>query len=279
MAIDNFIPKIWSARMLQYLDKAHVYANAVNRDYEGEIKAYGDTVKINSIGAITIGDYTKNTDIADAETLTDAQVELKIDQAKYFNFVVDDIDKAQTNPKVMDTAVNRASYGLADVSDKFLAGLYTGVDAANTIGSDATPISVTGKVYENLVALAQKLDEASVPTMGRYCIVPPAVYSQLLLDARFVSAGTAQTDSVLANGVVGQAAGMTIYKSNNVPNTKGAAYKIMAGHPMAIAYAEQVVEVEAYRPEKRFGDAVKGLMVYGGKLIQPKGIAVLTANV
>src|SRR5574344_2712628 len=117
MAIDNFIPKIWSARMLQYLDKAHVYANAVNRDYEGEIKAYGDTVKINSVGAITIGDYTKNTDIADAETLTDAQVELKIDQAKYFNFCVDDIDKAQQNPKVMDTAVNRASYGLADVSD------------------------------------------------------------------------------------------------------------------------------------------------------------------
>ena len=284
MSLENFIPQVWSARILSYLDKTHVYGSSaiVNRDYEGEIRAMGDTVKINQVGAVTIGNYTKNTDMEAAETLTDSQTVLKIDQAKYFNFVVDDIDKAQQNPKVMDTAVSRASYGLADVSDLFLAGMYTGVDAANVIGNDTTPISLPSttpaKAYEQLVALAQKLDEANVPATDRYAIVPPWFYSYLRLDSRFISAGTSQTDNVLANGVVGRAVGLNVYISNNVPNTTGAKYKVIAGHPMAISYAEQIVSVEAYRPEKRFGDAMKGLMVYGAKLIQPKAIAVLTAN-
>ena len=284
MAIDKFIPQIWSARMLANLDKNHVYAApaVVNRDYEGEIKAMGDTVKINQIGAVTIGSYTKNTDIGAPEALTDAQTTLVIDQAKYFNFQVDDVDAAQQNPKVMDTAVNRAAYGLADVADSYIAGLYTGVDAANTIGNDTTPIAMPAttpaKAYEQLVALAQKLNEANVPAADRYVIVPAWFYAYLQLDSRFISAGTAQTDQVLANGVVGRAAGFAIYVSNNTPSTAGAKYKIIAGHPMAIAYAEQIVSVEAYRPEKRFSDAMKGLMVYGAKLILPKGIAVLTAN-
>ncbi len=80
------------------------------------------------------------------------------------------------------------------------------------------------------------------------------------------------------NGQIGEAAGLTILKSNNVPNVAGAKYKIIAGTNMAYSYAEQIINIETYKPEKRFGDAVKGLHVYGGKLLRPKGWAVLTAD-
>ena len=280
MSINNFIPQIWSARLLAHMDNAHVYGSIVNRDYEGEISGYGDTVKINQIGDITVSDYTKNTDMTAAQDLDGTQQLLVIDQAKYFNFQIDDVDKAQQNPKLMDAAMQRAAYALAEVTDKFVAGLHTGVDAANVIGTDAAPVTVkTTAAYEQLVALNQKLDEANVPADGRFVVVPPAFYAQILLDSRFISAGTAQTDNVLSNGYVGMAAGFRIYKSNNVPNTKGSAYKIVAGHPMAISYAEQIVETEAYRPERRMADACKGLLVFGGKLVQPKALAVLTANI
>ncbi len=109
-------------------------------------------------------------------------------------------------------------------------------------------------------------------------LVPAWFHGLLRKDDRFVKAGTTRSDLVLRNGEVGQAAGMTVLESNNVPNTAGAKFKIIAGYPGAITYAEQIAQVEAYRPEKRFADAVKGLHLYGCKLIRPSGIAVLTAN-
>lgn len=281
MAIDNFIPEIWSARLLVSLQKSLVYGQegVVNRDYEGEITQMGDTVKINSIGPITVGTYTKNTNIGDPETLTDEQTVLTIDQAKYFNFQVDDIDRAQQKPKVMDAAMQEAAYGLRDVADQYIAEFYTDVASGNTIGNDTTPVEVDKtNAYELLVDLAVLLTDAKVPTTGRWVIVPPWFYGTLLKDDRFVDASKAGTTDGLRNGEVGKAAGFTVLQSHNVPNTSGAKYKIIAGHPMAISYAEQINKVEAYRPEKRFADAVKGLHLYGAKLVRPEAIAVLTAD-
>lgn len=279
MSINNFIPTIWSARLLKNLDKAHVFAQVVNRDYEGEIKQQGDKVKINSIGPVTIGDYTKNTNIGDPETLTSTQQELEITEAKYFNFQVDDIDRAQQKPKIMDAAMQRSAYGLNDISDNFLASFYVGVHAENVIGDDSAPVVPTKTdAYERLVDLSVLLDEQNVPKDGRFAILPPWYEGLLLKDDRFVKAGTNDSAITLKNGFIGQAAGFALYKSNNIANTTKTKYKIMAGHPMAISFAEQIVSVEAYRPEKRFADAVKGLHVYGAKLVQPKAIAVMTAN-
>lgn len=281
MALENFIPEIWSARLLVSLKKSLVYGQegVVNRDYEGEIRQMGDTVRINSIGPVTVGTYTKNTNIGDPETLTDAQTTLTIDQAKYFNFQVDDIDRAQQNPKVMDQAMQEAAYALRDAADQYIAGLYTGVAAGNTIGDDTTPVVPTkDTAYELLVDMAVKLTEAKVPQDGRWVVVPPWFYGLLLKDDRFIDASRSGSDAALRNGEVGKAAGFTVLQSHNVPNTGGAKYKIIAGHPMAISYAEQINKVEAYRPEKRFADAVKGLHLYGAKLVRPEAIAVLTAN-
>lgn len=283
MALDNFIPEVWSARLLQNLNNAHVYGQpgVINRDYEGDITGEGSVVKINSIGRITIGSYTKNSNIGDPETLQSGQTNLLIDQAKYFNFQVDDVDKAQAKPKVMDGAMEEAGWGLRDVADQYIAALYSGVASGNTtgLGDDTTPLVPTATTaYEYLVAMGVLLDEANVPSDGRWVIVPPWYHGFLLKDDRFVKAGTPATDAVLRNGMIGQAAGFTVLKSNNVPNTSATKYKVIAGHPMAWSFAEQIVSVEAYRPEKRFADAVKGLHVYGAKLTRPNAIAVGTFN-
>lgn len=286
MSLNNFIPQVWAGRLLVNLHKSFVYGQSgiVNRDYEGDIQNAGDTVKINAIGPVTIGDYVKNTNLADPETLTDAQSVLVIDQAKSFNFAIDDIDKVQGTPARMDAAMVEAAYGLADKVDQYVASLYTGVAAANTIGTDGTPIVPSANTagtsaYEKLVDLGVLLSNANVPKLGRFAIVPPWFNGLLQKDDRFVKQVTPLGDAVLLNGVMGRAAGFDIFESNNVPFTAGGTkYKIIAGHPMAISFADQIREVVAYRPEKRFGDAMKGLHLYGAKLVRPMAIAVLTAN-
>lgn len=280
MSVTNFIPTIWSARLLRHLDKRHVYLNLLNRDYEGEIKNFGDTVKVNQIGNVTIKDYTKGEDIEALEDLSGEQQELKIDQAKYFNFAVEDVDNAQTNPKLMDKAMERAAYGMNDVVDAFAANLLAiNVHADNTIGSDTTPkVPTKDTAYDFLVDLGVKLTEANVPTVGRWVVVPAWYHGLLLKDERFVGNGTDYNKAILEGGEVGKAAGFTVYVSNNVPNTAKTKYKIIGGTDEAGSYAEQILSTEAYRPEKRFSDAVKGLHVYGAKVFQSKCIAVLTAN-
>lgn len=280
MSVTNFIPTIWSARLLRHLDKKHVYANLLNRDYEGEIKNYGDTVKINQIGDVEIKDYTRNQDIEAPDDLSGKQLMLTIDQAKYFNFAVDDVDNAQTNPKLMDKAMQRAGYGMNDVTDQFAANLLcVGVDAGNVLGTDESPIVPTADdAYDALVDLSTLLTEANVPMDGRWAVIPAWYHGILLKDKRFVGNGTDYNKAILEGGEVGIAAGFRILLSNNVPNTTGTKYKIIAGTNEAGSYAEQILKTEAYRPEKRFSDAIKGLHVYGAKVLQPKCLAVLTAN-
>lgn len=281
MAFATFIPTIWSARLLAHLDKAHVYANLVNRDYEGEIKNFGDKVKINQIGDITIKNYTKNTDIAAPEAVDGAGQELEIDQAKYFNFAVDDVDNAQSNPKVMDDAMQRAAYGMNDVTDGFLAGLMAvgAINNGTNLGDDTTPLVPTATTaYDMLVDLATDLTEKNVPMAGRFVVVPAFFHGLLLKDQRFVGNGTDYNKALIEGGEVGVAAGFAVNISNNVPNTTGTKYKIIAGTRAATSYAEQILKTEAYRPEKRFSDAVKGLHVYGGKVVQGKSLSVLTVN-
>lgn len=285
MAIDNFIPTVWSARLLQNLQKTLVYGQpgVINRDYEGEIRNFGDTVTINNIGRINVGDYVKNSDMDDPEPLTDETRNLVIDQAKYFNFQVDDVDKIQQNPKLMDEAMREAAYSLRNAADQFIASHY--VDALHKIGDDTTPVEPTkNDAYEYLVDLSVKLDEADVPEQGRFVILPPWYEGLMLKDDRFVKAGNLPSDQRLLNGVIGQAAGFLVLKSNNTPKVPADTetgvkenYKIIAGHNIGWSFAEQVNQVEAYRPEKRFADAVKGLHLYGAKVVRPEALAVLSA--
>lgn len=280
MAVTSFIPELWSARLMNALDKSHVAANLVNRDYEGTIRQQGDTVHINSIGAVTVNDYTRNTDIDDPEELTTSDQTLVIDQAKYFNFQIDDVDAAQAAGDIMDAAMSRAAYALNDTSDAFLLGVITaGADSGNIIGSSTAETLTADNVYQQIVALRTKLDKANVPNTGRYIVVPPEVYALLLLDDRFVKASDGGTaNATLLNGEVGRVAGFTVYMSNNVPFSTDT-WSIPASVPHSTTFAEQIVSTEAYRMEKRFADAVKGLHVYGAKVTDGKAVAVLKCKV
>ena len=282
MAVTNFIPELWSARLLNALDKSHVFANVVNRDYEGDIKKMGDTVHINTIGAVTIGTYTQNTDFTSGpETLATTDQTLTIDQAKYFNFQVDDIDAAQAAGDIMDKAMTRAAYGLADASDKYIAGILAGAaDASNTVSTSAVALT-SSNVYENVVKMRTILDKANVPTAGRWLVIPPEMYALILLDDRFVKTGGEMAEGILRTGLVAQAAGFDIYLSNNCVSadvSSKVTYTITGGVDSAATYAEQIVSTEAYRPEKRFADAVKGLHVYGAKVVDKAQIACLKAT-
>ncbi len=278
----TFIPTVWAARLLTALEKSLVYGqtNVSNRDYEGDIREAGNTVKIASVGDVTIGDYAKNTDINDPEILTDSEQSLLIDQSKYFNFYVDSVDRAQQNVNILDEAMRRSAWALREKADTYLAVVMdTAVPAGNKIGSITTPkVPTKDDAYEYLVDIGVLLDESDTPIEGRFVIVPAWFHGLLLKDERFVKAGTFRSDGVLANGEVGEAAGFRILKSNNVPNTTAAKYKIIAGHSIATAYVEQVVDLQTYKPEKRFGDAVKGLHVYGARVVRPNALAELIAN-
>ena len=278
----EFIPTVWAASLLTALNDALVYgqANVCNRDYEGEIRKAGNTVKIASISEVEVDTYTKDEDINDPQPLTDDEQTLLIDQQKYFNFYVDSVDRAQQNVNVLDEAMRRSSWKLRDIADSFLANLIdTDVPDANKIGTVGTPkVPTKADAYEYLVDLGVLLDESNTPIDGRFVVVPAWFHGLLLKDDRFIRSGTRRGDATLANGQVGEAAGFSILKSNNVPNTTGTKYKILAGHSIATSYVEQVVDVQTYKPEKRFGDAVKGLHVYGAKVVRPLNLACLIAN-
>lgn len=271
MSVANFIPTIWSARILNALQNSLVYAQngVVNTDYEGEITDQGDKVKIGSIGTITIKDYTKNTDMDAPEQLNGTGLELVIDQSKYFNFGVDDVDKAQVNINLLDSGLNLAGTGLKAKVDTFIANLMkTSVNPANVIGTNVAPktIATASDAYDYLVDLSVILSENNVPEDNRWCAIPAWYHGLLQKDNRFVASGSANADDVLRNGKVGRVSGLTVLTSNNTPKT-GFTFEIIAGHAIATTFADQILKLEAYRPEKRFGDAVKGLHVYGAKVI------------
>ncbi len=281
MSLETFIPEIWSARLISSLKRTLVYAQpgVVNRDYEGDIQGVGDTVRISSIGPVTINNYAKNTDIDPPQELSDAQALLEITQQKYYNFQVDDIDNVQMKPKVMDEAMRQAAYNLSNVADSYVAAQYVDANVANNIGSTAAPIVITqANAYEYIVDASVRLTEANVPMEDRWIILPPWYLGMMAKDARFVSGATQISTSNIQNGVSGRIGGFSLLMSNNVPNTAGTLYRIMYGTSGAISYAEQIRKTEAYRPEKRFADAIKGLHLYGARVIRPDMLGVLTAN-
>jgi hypothetical protein len=285
MAVDSFIPTLWSAQILQNLHKSMVFGQpgVINRNYEGEIRNQGDTVKINAIGAVTVGTYTKNTDMNAAQTLDSTNTVLTIDKSEYFNFQVDDVDKVQTQPKVMAEAMREAGYALSDAMDTYIGTLWSQVAAANYIGTNGSPktdLGTVGYAYNYLVDLSVSLSNNNVPQEGRWCVVPPWFEGVMVKDTTHFTLATAQGEDRIQNAVIGRAAGFTILRSNNVAKTSAtSSFKIIAGHSMAWTLAEQISQVEAYRPQLRFADAVKGLHLYGAKVSRPSAMAVLFASV
>lgn len=281
MGLEKFVPTIWSAKLFVRLRKDLAFATLVNNDYEGDITGYGDRVKINEIGPVTISDYTKFQTLTWQE-LDSAQKELVIDQASSFSFKVDDIEAAQTNPKVMNGAMDEAAYAIADKIDTFIAGLYAQAGVTNTtnMGSSASAISVSsGNVISTLSYASRYLNEANVPAGNRVMVIPPWLHQKLLMAEVGGMSATAVPkvfdDGSLTSGYVGDALGFRMVVSNNVQIATSTTYAVMAFNKMAISYAGQIVKTKAVDLESSFGQGIKGLYVYGAKVVRPAALACL----
>lgn len=280
MAISVSLPTIWSARIEEYLDKALVFVPAfTNNAYEGEARE-GSTVKILSVGELTIGDYD-GSDIDAAEDLTDAAATLTLNQKKYFNFRVLDTDDQFSAIALIDQGSQRAAYGIADTLDQYIASLHSSVSSSspdNTYGDSTTPIDIgtdTGEVlaYDAHLELAERLDLANVPKTGRRAVYPSWFVRRLKKELGGRASGLG--DNITLNGFMGELDGVQIYQSNNVVNTTDTKYKCMMGLPY-ITLARAIAKVETYRQEANFGTGVKGLYVYGAVMTKPAAFALGT---
>lgn len=287
MSIENFNDTKWADSILLNFNDAHVYVSRCNREYQGEISESGDTVKINSIGRVNTFTVTKGSDITAAQDIEGAQQALVIDQQVGFHFYIEDIDKAQNTPAVMGEATREAGWALADAADVAVAdhmrdnvdGVASGAGNGNWL-TNRTIGTADGDedAYETLVDLRTELNRDNVPTMGRWVVVPPDYEGFLLKDPRFVSFGTGQNNAALKNGAIGRAAGFDIQISNNVPTAasgSGMTHAVIAGGMSACTFADQIPpgKTEAYRPQLRFSDALKGLHLYGFRVTRPYALA------
>lgn len=288
MSILKFRPEIWSANLLVALRPSLQYAALTNNDYEGEISAAGDTVRITSVGRPTINTYNPNSTTIAFEQVNDSQRTLVVDQAKYFAFQVDDVDARQAKGNVIPQSISEAAFGLALGIDAFVASSYTGIQTANQLtpasGSPGSLLTLslatpTGAYDTLLVPLKVLLDKANVPTQGRIAVITPDIHALLLRDVRFVANPAANTSSALQSGSVGSAAGFDIRISNVAPQPVTNEYVVLAGTSSAYTFAQQINSVEALRPQNTFSDAVKGLVLYGGKLIRPDSWAMALVTV
>jgi hypothetical protein len=276
MATANFIPEIWSKKLLKIFDKTVVMANLVNRDFEGEITNAGDVVHVRTFGDVTVNNYTRDMTIS-FQSLTDPMVDLLIDQQKYFAFKVDDLDKAQANVDILEGYAGRAAIAIRDVVDTRLIGHYTDVDAGNVIGTDVAPITLTSaNIYGYITQLAEKLDNANAPQEGRNLVITPKFKTLLLQSTEFTRA-TSLGDNVVQNGYIGNVAGFGVHVTTNNAAVSGVV-NLLAFTQDFISFASQVSKIETVRPYNMFADAVKGLYLYGSKVMMPKAGAVLKAS-
>jgi len=264
----NFIPMLWAEDVLKERDKVLIGVKHCNTDYEGEIKQKGDQVKILTVGPVYTKDYTRNTDIDDPDLGTSAAQYLVIDQAKYAHIYFDDLDAAQTRKGFWEEQKRQMGIAMAGDLDTFVFAKYT--DA----GKQITQASLTtANIFSTIALAAEYFKTVNVPEgTTKYLEVSPAIATKIIL-AKIIR-GT-DNDKRIENGYLGNLLGFDLYESNNVV-VNGSAYECLARTKAAVSFAEQITETKAYEPQKRFGDAVKSLQVWGGKVVRPKELVRLT---
>ncbi len=275
MAISNFIPTVWSENLYTQLDKRYIAVSHCNRDYEGEIKEKGSVVNIVGVGTVNVFDYTKDTDMSAPQALSDTLRTLVINQAKAFNFQIDDIDRAQCTPKLMNEAMKVAASALANAADTYVYSLYS--NAGSTITVAAT---TTDNIIGHLIDARTTLFTKNVSDAGDIVIEVSPQVAALILKAK-IGLSTDNSEQ-LENGCIGSIGGCKIYVSNNIASAVVSGvtyYKCLARTKRAVAFAEQLSEISAYRPEKRFADAVKGLHLYGAKVVYPDEMVLLNLGI
>jgi hypothetical protein len=204
-------------------------------------------------------------------------VDLLINQQKYFAFKVDDLDKAQADTNILEGYAGRGAIAIRDVVDSHLLAHYADVHSGNIIGTNAAPITLTsGNIYSYITQLGEKLDDSNVPQEDRHLVITPKFKTMLLQSSEFTRS-TTLGDTVIQNGYIGNVGGFAIHVSTNNPAVSGVV-NLLAFTRDFISFASQVSKVETVRPYDMFAEAVKGLYLYGSKVMLPKAGAVLKAS-
>lgn len=274
MAYENFIPEIWSKKIERDLERSCVYAEDCNRSYEGNVKQCGDTVHILGVGKPTISTLARasaSDDITGPEEVAGTDATLVIDQIRYFNFMVGDIDKAQAVDGLLDNLTAEANEGLANEVDEYIAALVS--EAGSTVTETAL---AADNILDKLDEGQQKLYENDVkPTTEVVVVIPPAIYT--LFRRAYLSKDT-NNHEALKNGKVAMYGNMSVKLSNNV-NKSDSTYNVMMRTKRAVAYAQPVRHIEPYRPQGKFADAVKGFILFGAKVVRPKEMVKLALTI
>lgn len=268
----NFIPEIFSKLLQAKFYSQSVLPAISNTDYEGEISGQGDKVIIRTVPAVTIADYTGGS--LTYQELATSKVELNIDKAKSFSFKVDDILKAQADIDLIQKASADASEGMRiAVETDVLAGAITG---ATTIGAQETITS--SNILASILTMSTALDTLNIPEEGRFIVLSPEFISMLKQSELRQAYLTGDGTSPLRNGKVGMIDRFTVYQSNMLFTAASGADNgythVLAGHPKAISFASQFANTETIRLESTFGDAVRGLKVFGSKVVTPDALVV-----
>jgi hypothetical protein len=267
----NFIPEVFSKLLQAKFYSSSVLPSISNTDYEGEISGQGDKVVIRTVPAVTINDYAGS---ITTQELTTAKVELLIDQAKYYSFKIDDVLAAQADINLLEGASSDAAEGMrVAVETSVLSSVVTG---ATTVGAQS---SITASnILTSILDQAKALDELNIPEEGRFIVLSPEFVSLLKQSELRQAYLTGDDTSPLRNGKVGVVDRFTVYQSNMLytpgSGTDAGYTHVLAGHPKAISFASQFTNTETVRMESTFGDQVRGLKVYGSKVVTPDALVV-----
>jgi hypothetical protein len=286
-----WIPAVYSKQVLNFFRKSSVAEAITNTDYSGEITAFGDSVKIIKEPTITVYQYERGQDVSQTK-LTDQEITLIVDTANAFKFKVDDIESSMSHVNFREAATSAAAYALRDAFDEgVIAVMFAGVAASSPnhiLGSDsATDLAAgtfdgTGNLdigfgssehdpIDVLSHMARLLDEQNVPEEGRWFLANPEFYEVLVQSSsKLLSVDYNAGQGSIRNGLVssGKLRGFNMYKTNNIASTSNAAGKCIGGHISSTATAQTITSTEVLRDPDSFGDIVRGLHVYGAKVLR-----------
>lgn len=288
MAYTNFIPTVWNEGILRELERLCVFTEDCNRKYEGSVKDKGESVKILGVGKPTIKTVAKsarNNDIDVAEEIEDTSVIMYINQIRYFNYKVGDIDKAQSVNGVMDALQSETSEGLANEVDKYLAGFADDSTVKKLYATAPKVVAGTASsgeinVLDALDAAIEELYSNDVkPTTKIVATVSPRFFT--IFKREYLSKDTNNSE-ILKNGKVAMYGNLTIKMSNNVKKATTTNANdtdlIQIKTQRALAYANPLTHTEPYRPERSFADAVKGFILFDAKVVRPKEMVTLNVK-
>ena len=288
----NFIPEIWSGKLIENFYDATVLSAISNTDYEGEIRNMGDTVNIRTTPEITIQTYVKGQTLS-VENPDKAKLQLVIDKGEYFACVEDDVDQVQTDMNLMDMWSKDASERMKiKIDQRVLTDLLPDVSSNNKgqtagaisgnidLGVAGTPEALTtSNVIGKIVDMGTVLDEANCPEGDRFLVIPAKMAGLIkqsdLKDASITGDGS----TPLRNGRLGMIDRFTVYVSHNLKKTSGGEFSVIGGHKMGFTFASQMTNMETIRSETTFGNIIRGLQVYGYKVVKPEALATMIVTV